>query len=905
MPSIVMPRSTAKDATAKDPSLRSKMGAFLSKLTKSDATKGLHIEPIRGTSDPRVRTARVDAFYRAVLFQIGQGEEAVYVIHGVWPHDDAIEEAKRVTLKVNPRNGATEVTQVAQAMVNSQAQVEEAQRRAQDRLAAAEREAREIAEQAARLEQANAQARRGIAHQETAHGQTAPRGVGEASTGQPQQERAEAAQTDPGRTDPAGTGPGRSGAMPTDPGYAGQTGRTGGSATDRSPSHLAAGVPAPRAGSPEAWQQSVVVPSDLPPRWPQGLSVEALRDELGIDVGLAAAALAAQRESQLLDLAATAQVPWHGEALLSLATGSSVEEVRADYGLLVPAEIGNQGQGEDEALLAGLRTRAARSTFTWVDNDEELRQAIENLSFQQWQLFLHPRQRTLVEWDVAGPIRISGGAGTGKTVVAVHRAAWLACGKHGQHGPGVAGTSSARGTATTLPGMGGPIAGQPRILLTTFTRNLAEDLKRQVSQLDPGLELAAHPGEPGILVSGLDALATGVLQRAGDAIAQTAQDVLGRKRTRVLAQARGEVWRDVLAVTGDGLRPNLYSADFLASEYEMVILPQRIINLQTYLRVRRPGRGVALDRATRATVWKAIEAYRDRAASLDITTFPERLVLAAAWLDRQAAEGQGRLFDHVIVDEAQDLSPAHLQLLRALVEAGRNDIFLAEDSHQRIYGKKITLSHYGIQVRGRSRRMTRNYRTTRQNLNLAFGILEPGSYEDMEGVAEEHRYVSPRSGPEPVLVHAQSRAAELDAAAELMRRWRTEDEGMADAAPETIAVLVRDRYHRDVVVTGLAERGVEVRPVDREAVGRGRPVVMTMHRAKGLEFRKVLLFDVSAASIPRSLRDQEYSKEDWADAMLRERSLLYVAATRARDQLAISWSGQVSPLLEELAPQAT
>lgn len=861
MPSIVMPRSTAKDATSKDPSLRAKMGPFLSKLAKSDATSGLHIEPIRGTSDPRVRTARVDHFYRAVLFQIGQGPEAVYVLHGVWPHDDAIAEAKRVTLKVNPRNGVTEVTQMTESMLASQAEVEEAQRRAQERLAAAQHEAREIAEQAARLEQANAQARHDITHRARTPQDAERTGARQAGAGSP--------------TDAA----------------------------------------IHSADAAEAYQQAAVAPRDLPPRWPEGVSVEALRDELGIDVGLAAAALSAERESQLLDLAATAPVPWHGEALLSLATGSSVEEVRADYGLQAPAEVDSQEQSEDEALLAGLRTPAARSTFTWAENDEHLRKAIEHLSFQQWQLFLHPQQRTLVEWDVAGPIRISGGAGTGKTVVAVHRAAWLARGKQGtpvssgtaakagRPGAGTAGARRKRGATMALPGTGGP-EGRPRILLTTFTRNLAEDLKRQVSQLDPGLGLAAHLEEPGILVGGLDALATTVLQRAGDAIADTAEEVLGRRRTRVLAQARGEVWRDVLAVAGDELPPQLSSADFLAAEYELVILPQRITRLDAYLRVRRPGRGVALDRATRAKVWKAIETYRDRAVSLDITTFPERLALAAAWLDRRAAAGAGRLFDHVIVDEAQDLSPAHLQLLRALVEEGPNDIFLAEDSHQRIYGKKLTLSHYGIQVRGRSRRLTRNYRTTRQNLDAAFRILDPGSYEDMEGQPEEHRYLSPRSGPQPQLLPAADRAEELDRAAVLLRRWLEEDEGLTEAAPETIAVLVRERNQRDAVVNGLAGRNLEVRAVDREAAGRGRPVVMTMHRAKGLEFRKVLLFDVSAASIPRSLRDQSYSPADRADAELRERSLLYVAATRARDQLAISWSGQASPLLEELAPQS-
>ena len=185
---------------------------------------------------------------------------------------------------------------------------------------------------------------------------------------------------------------------------------------------------------------------------------------------------------------------------------------------------------------------------------------------------------------------------------------------------------------------------------------------------------------------------------------------------------------------------------------------------------------------------------------------------------------------------------------------------------------------------------------------VAFGILDPGTYEDMEGQAEEHHYVSPRSGPEPLLLHATDRADELSKATELLTVWLEQDRDSEDSAPETIAILVRDRYQRDAVVNGLAQHGVEVRAVDREAAGRGRPVVMTMHRAKGLEFRKVLLFDVSKNAIPRPLRDQQYSDADSDDALLRERSLLYVAATRARDQLAISWSGEASPLITSLAP---
>ena len=828
MATILLPSSKTKDATTKDPSLRAKIGPFISKLSTMTTSSGLHLEPIRGSRDRRVRTARVTDFYRAVLFELTADGEVVYVIHGIWPHDEAIKIAESVTVHVNPRNGITEVVNVGDLIGLDPRTVEEARRTAQAELAAAQREADEIARETARIQAANAEARR--------RNEEAARGADAGSA--PTQAPGEPVDTESQR---------------------GEGGAVAGTAVG------AAAVPG-----------AVVVPSrDQAPVWPDGLTVEMLHDELGIDVRLGAAALAAQRESQLLDLASTARVSWQGEALLNLATGATIEEIREDFGLRPSRDVA--AEPTDADLIAGLRTRAARSTFTWLESDEDLRRAIEGLSFAEWQLFLHPQQRALVERRANGPMRVSGGAGTGKTVIAVHRAVELA--KRDKAG-----------------------GQEPRILLTTYTRNLADDLRRQVAQLEPRLPFTEKLSEPGVMVSGLDRVARMILQQAGAKISPIAQEVIGQPRGRVLTYPRENVWQEVLTLMGDELPENLRSADFLESEYELIVLPQRVTTLKQYLRVRRPGRGVALDRSKRATVWKAMERYRDRSADLGVTSFDEQLALAAAWLDQEAALGTPRPFRHVLVDEAQDLTPAHLQLLRALVEAGPDDLFLAEDSHQRIYGKKITLSHYGIQVRGRSRRLTRNYRTTRQNLDVAFGILDPGTYEDMEGQAEEHHYVSPRSGPEPLLLHATDRADELSKAAELLTVWLEQDRDSEDSAPESIAILVRDRYQRDAVVNGLAQHGIEVRAVDREAAGRGRPVVMTMHRAKGLEFRKVLLFDVSKNAIPRSLRDQQYSDADHDDALLRERSLLYVAATRARDQLAISWSGEASPLITALAP---
>ena len=853
MPAIVWPSSKAKDATARDSSLKAKIGPFITKLSTMTASTGLHLEHIRGAADRRVRTARVTDFYRAVLFELDAGGEPVYVIHGIWPHDEANRIAESVTVGVNPYNGATEVTRIQDVIQQDAGAVEQARRAARAELDAARREAEEIAREAARIQSANAEARRQNARA-AAGGAGAAEGAGAAGAPVGGQR---------------GSGDGRRGASGD------QRGAVAPDAAQAVPGAVAPGAETP--GAARAVPDAVAAPGrDHALTWPEGLSVETLRDELGIDVRLGAAALAATCESQLLDLAITARVAWQGEALLALATGSTIADIRKDFELLRPQDVAPAPTDAD--IIAGLHRRAARTEFAWLETDEDLRRAIEGLTFAQWQLFLHPQQRALVDRRTNGPMRISGGAGTGKTVVTVHRAAALA----------------ERDIAA---------GDEVRILLTTYTRNLADDLRRQVARLAPTLLFTERIGEPGLLVSGLDRVARAVLQRAGESIAQTAEQVIGRPRARVLTlpDSKNNPWYEALALMGNELPEGLRSADFLESEYELVVLPQRITTLRQYLRVRRPGRGVALDRGKRAVVWKAIESYRDRSAALDVTSFSEQLALAAAWLDHEAARGAPRPFRHVLVDEAQDLTPAHLQLLRALVETGPDDLFLAEDSHQRIYGRKITLSHYGIQVRGRARRLTRNYRTTRQNLDLAFEILDPGTYEDMEGRAEEHRYVSPRSGPEPLLIHANDRAREIEEAAALIDLWLEEDRDAGEeSAPETIAVLVRDRYQRDAVVTGLAQQGIEVRPVDREAVGRGRPVVMTMHRAKGLEFRKVLLFDVSADSIPRSLRDQRYSEADRTDALLRERSLLYVAATRARDQLAISWSGRESPLLEEM-----
>lgn len=765
MATIIM----SKPASRLEPAMKRKAYAFIEKLTADDTAPGLHIEPIHGSADPRVRTGRVDDRYRAVMFRVPQGTTAAYVLYGIWPHDDAITMAKKARLQVNPVSGIAEII--------------------------------------------------------------------------------EAAPTAPVGREPAGIK----------------------TAVTEPPQHAFAGQPVPGPEQRPAAGQPVPIPEQRPaagqplPATPLlqrlGLTSDQLVHELGIDAQVAAKALTLTDEGQLLNLAAEA-VEWQGLALLDLASGHSLVEVKEKFAIPAP---GVQPQGsEDEQLLKGLQHPAARITFAWIESNDELRRVIEGGDFAAWRVFLHPEQRKYATRSYNGPFRLSGGAGTGKTVVLLHRARHLA---HAD-----------------------PSA---RVLMTTFTTNLADQMHTDIDRLDPELTKASGLGQPGVHVTGIDALASAVLKRAGADIAADAEAVLGVATTQVAGRTSNETWQAAIAAAGSTVPMALKSDAFFAAEYTTVILPNRIVDRQGYYRVRRPGRGVALDRAKRAAVWDVVEAYRAQARIAGTVDFAEAATLAATWCQRIAQEQGEYLADHVLVDEGQDLTPAHWQLLRALVGEHANDLFIAEDSHQRIYGQRLVLSAYGIRIVGRSQRLTLNYRTTAQNLAWAVRVLEGGTFVDLEEGAEKSSdYRSARSGPKPRLFGCANLSEELDNAARLITAWVGQV-----TAPETVAILVRYSSQRDRVVTGLAERGVTVRAVDRGSIKAGQPVVMTMHRAKGTEFARVLLFGINEGSIPSPMREQNYSENAAADALLRERSLLYVAATRARDELAISWSGVASDFL--------
>ncbi|MEV4620516.1 UvrD-helicase domain-containing protein [Asanoa sp. NPDC049573] len=719
MPTIIMTKWPVKI----DGSVKAKAMTFLQKLSADDTTPGLHVEPIANAADSRVRTGRVDLFWRAVMFRLDGAGESHYVIHGVWPHDEASAVAARVRLKVNPINGLPQFEQAAEA--------------------------------------------------------------------------------------PAATPPG--------------------------------------SGGPSAFH----VPAQEPLLVRLGRNRGDLVDRLGVPADVADQALAAADEDTILDLAQRHE-GWLGLLLIDLATADPIDTITARLQIEAPEHTGDG----DADLLRSLKQPAAQVQFAFIDGQEELRRVIEEGDFGSWRVFLHPEQRRYAVRRYKGPFRLSGGAGTGKTVVLIHRARML---------------------AREQP--------EARIVLTTFTTNLADALRDGLAQLDPTVPQATTLGEPGVFVTGVDALAATVIRTAGTAIADAVQTVLGDDRSAPTARTPNGRWREIIEASSSKLPPEIANETFLSAEYALVVLPNRVKNENDYRRVRRPGRGISLDRAKRDSVWALIAAYRAQGRVDGALDFAEAAAVAAAHLEFTGARA-----DHVLVDEGQDMSPAHWQMLRALVAEVEDDLFIAEDSHQRIYGNRTVLGRHGIRIVGRSQRLTLNYRTTAQNLRYAMAVLDGGDYVDIEEQPEATGYRSARSGPAPAVESVDSLVAELDVIADRLRGWI--DGG---AAPETLAVLVHDRFQRERVVNALNERGVQARAVDRDRPTGGRVLVMTMHRAKGIEFAKVVLADVGSRSAAEQARLDGLDDVERQDVELRARSLVYVAATRARDELVVVQRRQHAP----------
>lgn len=519
------------------------------------------------------------------------------------------------------------------------------------------------------------------------------------------------------------------------------------------------------------------------------------------------------------------------EALLQLATGG-----RPD--VKEPAPVGASPFDHPDA----------RRRFKLVATAEELQRALE-FPWEKWAVFLHPDQQELVNRDFHGPARVAGSAGTGKTVVALHRAAHLA-----------------RNHADA------------RVLLTTFSDTLADFLSTKLRLL--------VANEPRLLerieVHSLPAFGRRLYERHIGPV----QIVSPAKLEETIAAAVRE--------TG----VQAFSKTFLLTEWEQVVDAWQLKSWETYRDVARLGRKVRLPESQRAQLWEVFARVADILGEQNLLT--EASVFGA--ITQHVASHQLRPFDFTVVDEAQDLSVSQLRFLAAMGGDQTNSLFFAGDLGQRIFQPLFSWKALGVDIRGRSRTLRVNYRTSHQIRRQADLLLDP-EIADADGNRESRgETVSVFTGPAPVIQIADNQEAERRAVVAWLK-----DLALEGIRPEEIAVFVRSDAEFPRTESALKEAGTPYRLLHRErSSSRTGTTLSTMHLAKGLEFRAVAIMACDDDVIPLQSRISTAAEPaDLEEVYHTERHLLYVACTRARDHLLITAISPGSEFLEDMVPKAT
>lgn len=484
----------------------------------------------------------------------------------------------------------------------------------------------------------------------------------------------------------------------------------------------------------------------------------------------------------------------------------------------------------------------AQRRFRVMDSSDALHQALD-YPWERWLVFLHPSQQAVVERRYNGPARVAGSAGTGKTVAALHRAAELA--RRYPHN---------------------------RILLTTFSRTLALRLDHQANLLLG----ADSPERARITVNHLHRLAR---ELWGQALRRTPRIATPGQINTCLAPVVGQL--------------SDFSAAFVQAEWEQVVEAWGLERWEDYRDVSRSGRGTPLGARQRRRLWSAFEQVRAGLKSQGLLTWNQLCCQSAALLK----QGLLPLFHHVIVDESQDFGPAELQLLRALVPVGSDDLFLCGDAGQRIYKAQLPWTAVGIDVRGRASRLRVNYRTTEQIRRFADRLL-PGTVTEVGdnfGETEQRDAVSLLSGPAPQVRIGATPAEEIAQVAAYLRQRLAEG-----CTCREIAVFARtDEVLRQRVLPALTQAGLSAQRLDDETpIADDKVAIGTLHRAKGLEFKIVVVMGCDAHLLPlAAVLEQLADAADREEFQDRERHLLYVACTRAREQLLITAGGRSSVFL--------
>ena len=578
------------------------------------------------------------------------------------------------------------------------------------------------------------------------------------------------------------------------------------------------------------------------------------KDKKLIALGVAEEAIALARslssESELDD-AQDRFDPLSFQVLYALAAGYSEEEV---YALVGDVIIEPSSTDQDKSFEDLITTEESRQTIFTPQSIEELRRFFDG-ELEGWRIWLHPDQRKFAYKDYNGPAMVRGGAGTGKTVVAMHRAKYLA------------------DQLTADP----QNAGQ-KILITTYTTTLAKDIENNLKTLCPEYVSGSAPR---IEVINLDRWAVQYLKKK-------------QFNRRVVSTAADEqhiegLWDEVFESL---ILPSGLSEAFIKAEWEQIIQAKGIDDLADYIRASRVGRGTPLNRAKRKTLWNYFALFR---AKLIQSGLVERDDVYREAIPLLRAEPGKLGYYSVIVDEAQDMGEQAFRLIRSIIpEAQNNDknsIFIVGDAHQRIYNRRASMSSCGINIIGRSRKLRLNYRTTHEIRAWAVAVLKGISVDDLdEGKDSLDGYVSLARGMPPQLNGYGTDSEELAALAQWI------DELPSDKiADNEIGILCHTNKQLQLVEDCFSTRGISTLKLSTDkADERGKPGVRlcTMHRAKGLEFKAVAIPFMSNNQFPpKWLLDKAIDEADKEDMEGQLKSLLHVAATRAIGHLRVSWSG--------------
>lgn len=533
-----------------------------------------------------------------------------------------------------------------------------------------------------------------------------------------------------------------------------------------------------------------------------------------------------------------------GDVLLMLASGYELTQVfnEVDKTEVAPAAVDTQD------FAAALAQPDSMRTFWVVENEHELSAALA-APLEQWRVFLHPSQRKIVTNNWSGPVRVLGGAGTGKTVVAMHRAKWL--------------------VEKKLTGT------QDRILFTTFTANLAADIKANLSKICRPEDMER------IEVVNIDKWVFDYLKRNG------------YKRELASDKIVEELWGLAYALAPE--EPNL-DLQFYREEWEKVIQPNGVSDKASYLKVSRAGRGVALNRKERDAIWIVFEEYRDL-----LTKKGLKEVADATRDARQLLEKQGNVLAYkaIILDEAQDMGPETFKLIRQMMgdEGSSAQIFIVGDAHQRIYGRQATLSSCGIDIRGRGRKLKINYRTTEETRRWAVNLLKDQTADDLDGDVDDLKgYQSKMHGQAPVVKNFGTFEEELEFVWSEVSNLTKEGVSLADICLVGREDRVLERYENALRGKGIGVYRIR-RSVPDERQSPGLRIA-TMHRVKGLQFEYVFLVQVNDRVVPPDfLLSKTTNDVSRREIEQQERRLLHVAATRAKRDVKVTSFGTASKML--------